>query len=263
MRLSTRMAVVLRCFGQPLKKALQTAGTMNVTGIQLDAITELRSLELSDSGRRQFLRHLSDQGLSIASVNVPLQKSLSELTDLDARIDLLKRAMQSAFLLKSKIVTARIGRIPENTESREYNTLVAVLNDLAKHANHVGSVLAVTPSGDPLQAIDDLFSKISQGPMELHLDPAGLVASGQQAAEFFRRFPKIISQIQIRDAVRDLDGGVLETPVGRGEVVWDELMVLIHEADFKGWLAVERKQGEDKFGDMSRALSFTKQLLPS
>ncbi|GAB4153702.1 MAG: hypothetical protein Tsb009_30150 [Planctomycetaceae bacterium] len=262
MRIANRIAAVTKCFHQPLKKSLRTAQELGFAGVQLDAIQEIKPAEFTDSAKRQFLLHLRELGLAVASLNVPARKSLYHLDDLDNRIDTLKQTMRFAFQLQSKTVTSRVGQIPEDTQSPEYQTLLSVLNDLARHANHVGAVLAITPSGDDFQSLEKLLSGVTEGPIGLHLDPTSLIASGQQPARFFEQFADYVLQIQIRDALRDMDGGVQETPVGRGEVIWDEFLVLIHSADYPGWLTVERQQGNDKQNDMVRAMKFVRNILP-
>lgn len=257
-----RIAAATNCFGQPLKTAILTAGEIGAAGLQLDALNEIKSSELSESGRRQFLHHLGDVGLSVASLNVPLRRSLYDRGDLDSRIDIIKQTMSFAWQLKSKVVTARVGRIPEAGDSAERLTLVSALNDLARHGNHIGAVFSITTTGDSPDAIAELLEQVDQGPIGVHLDPAALVAGERRPVEYFVRFRDCISQIQIRDSVRDIDDAPLETAVGRGEVEWDELLAVAYEAEFTGWMTVERRNGDDKIGDMARAVKFVRNLQP-
>lgn len=262
MSLFPSIAAATRCFGQPLKSAIPTAEQMAVAGVELDALNEIRATEFSDSGRRQFLHSLSERGLAVSSLFLPLRRSLYDRDQLDGRIDAIKCTMQFAYELKSKTVTGRIGRVPEDHDSEAYATLVAVLNDIARHANQVGAVFCITPSGDSPVTLTELLSRIDQGPIGVKIDPAAIVTSGQNAVKTFVTLMDFVQQIQIRDAVSDINGEPLETPVGRGEVVWDEFLATIHEADFRGWLTVERRQGDDRILDMTRAVKFVRNLLP-
>ena len=163
MQRAFRIAAATCCFGQPLKSAILTAGEIGVTGLQLDALHELKPEAFSASGRRQFLHRLAELGLSVASLNVPLRRTLYDRDHLDARIDAVKRSMTFAYQLNSKVVTARIGRIPREDAAANRMTLVAALNDLAGHGNHVGTVFTIVPSGDSLDEIAELLSQAGVG----------------------------------------------------------------------------------------------------
>lgn len=257
-----RIAAATNCFAQPLKSAIQTAGEIGASGLQLDALNEIRQQEFTESARRQFLHRLGELGMSVASLNVPLRRALYDRDNLDARLDAVKQAMSFAWQLKSRVVTARVGSLPDAGDSADRETLVAVLNDLARHGNHVGAVFSLTTSGDSAETLAELLAEVDQGPLGVHLDPAVLVTSGRNPVDYITRFRDVVSQIQIRDAVRDIDGAALETPVGRGEVVWDELLALAYEAEFQGWLTVDRRSGDDRISDMARAVKFVRNLLP-
>ncbi len=44
--------------------------------------------------------------------------------------------------------------------------------------------------------------------------------------------------------------------MGRGDVPWDEILALLQETRYGGWLTVDRTQGEDRAGDAGRAIQF-------
>jgi sugar phosphate isomerase/epimerase len=258
--LPIHVAVATRSFHQPIKRAVQTAREIGVQGIQLDARNELKPADLSETGRRQFLHLLEEHGLAVASVTFPLSRSLYDPAGLEGRLDALKATMQFAYQLRAKVVTARVGRIPAEAESADYRTLWEVASDLAQHGNRVGVILAVTPMNDPPAALAAFLKSVTAGPIGFHLDPAALVMGGQDPVEAARGLYDLIAHVQIRDAVRDMDGAGSEVPVGRGEVDWDELLALLEEARYQQWLTVERTQGDDKIGDAARAVQFLKRV---
>lgn len=256
-----RIAVAVAAFGKPFRKALQSVQQSGATAVQLTIGLDLRLDDMTDSGRRQLLHELSECQLNIGSLNVPMQRGLSDLDGLDRRIDELKRALQLAYQLKTQTVSFRIGRIPDPSKGTPYETLLAVLNDLARHSNYVGAVPSITPSGDSIDRIAELLAGVTEGPIAVTLDPAVVVPAGYSAAKLFRELVGAVDQVLIRDAVRDIDDAVTEVPVGRGEVEWDELLSLVSEAEFRGWLTVVRTQGDDKAGDALRAVSFVRNVL--
>lgn len=255
-----RIAAATRHFNQPLKLAIETAADMGVQGLQIDARHELRPAELSESGRRQFKHELSERLMTLASFEYPTRRALTDPEDIDARIAGLKAVLDCSYSLGVTTVVARIGRIPEDVESEKYHLLVDVLNDIARQSNKVGTILAVTPTIESVEPLKTLFEKITEGPLGLHFDPAGLLMNGCRPLEVYRELHDRVLTVQLRDGLRDIDGQGIEVPVGRGEIAWDELLALLDDGQFGGWFVATRSQGEDRIGDMARAIRFLRQV---
>lgn len=67
--------------------------------------------------------------------------------------------------------------------------------------------------------------------------------------------------MQLRDGLKDFAGGGDEVPVGQGVVDWIELLALLSEADYRGWLTAVRTQGNDRAADMTRAIQHVGRVL--
>lgn len=257
---SLHIAVATRRFLQPLKQSLLTAAKIGAGGVQLDVSHELKPAELSETGCRQLLHYLDELNLNVASLSFTSQRRLYSLDRLEARLEAVRTAMQLAYRMQARILTVQIGRIPQDPESPDSQMLSEILNDLAKYGNHVGSTLLITPSGDSAESLLKLISSVTQGPIGINFDPALFVFSGQNPVEALRVLHSSFMHVQVRDAVRDIDGNGLEVPVGHGEVDWDEFLVLLEEAGYQGWLTVDRTQGDDKSGDIARAVQFLRNV---
>lgn len=236
------------------------AAELGAAGIQLDTRNELRPEEFSETGRRQFLHAVRELEISVASLVVPLRRSLVEQEELEVRVEAIKAAMQFAWDVKAPVVTARIGRIPA-ADSPEYALLLDVLNDLARHGNHVGSTFLVTPTWDTPQVLETLLGSITAGPIGIDFDPASFVMTGQNATDALRTLHRSVLHVLGRDGLREVDGGGVETPLGRGEVEWDEVLVLLGEMDYRGWVTVVRSQGDDKTADCARAIQYIRRIM--
>ena len=258
-----KIAVAARCFPGPLKNSLQVIARSGARGVQFDARNELKPADFSDTGRRQFLHHLDEIGLSVASLSFPTRKPLHDLEQLEARVAGIKRAMEFSAELKARIVTMRVGRIPDEPESEEFVILRDVLNDLCRHGNHVGTTIAITPSADSTESLKRLFATITTGPIGVNFDPANCIMSGQDVGTTMRALHDVLIHMQVRDAIRDIDGNGQEVPVGRGQVDWDEFLALVDETAYLGWLTADRAQGDDQAGDVMRAVQFIRQVAQS
>jgi len=135
---------------------------------------------------------------------------------------------------------------------------------LARHANHVGSLLAVTPPCDVSQTILKLVGQVTDGPIGVDFDPVAFLMAGDDPCESFRDLHEYAVHVQARDVVRNLEtaderNGV-EVPVGSGDVPWIELLALLDEAGYRDWLTIVRNAGDDKLGDIQRAVTWLRAL---
>ncbi len=255
------IAISSRCLTGSVKQKIIAARSLNVDGLQFDARNELKTRDLSETGRRQFLHLLSEVSLKVASLNFPTRRSLCDPDRLDARVEGVRQAMLFAAQLKTKVVTVRLGSIPVDHDSEQWKIMCDVLNDLVSYGNHIGAILSITPSHQPLDSVLDLLAHIEKGPIGINFDPAQLVLSDQKPIELLQRLHQYVSHVVVRDAVRDESlGGGIEVPVGRGEVVWDELIATLSEAGYNGWMTVDRSQGDDILGDATRAIQFVRNI---
>jgi sugar phosphate isomerase/epimerase len=251
-----KIAVATRHFAQPLKQSLDTASHIGAKGVRFDVRNELRPSELSDTGRRHFRAQLRERLLTISGFEFPTRRALYDSDSLDARVAGLKAALDFAFQMGVTVVSGRIGRIPDDADSADFKLLCDVLNDVARHSNRAGATFAITPTVDSVATLRVLFERVTEGPLGLNFDPGGLAMNSVQPLEIYQAFYDRVLAVQVRDGLQDLDGTGVEVPVGRGDVVWDELIVMLSEGRFPGWLTVTRTAGDDKVADMARAIRF-------
>lgn len=258
---SLRIAVATHCFHLPIRDAVRTAAACGVRGVQINARDELAPTALSDTGRRQFLHYLRENAIEVASLVFPTRRTYMDSSELDARVAATKTAMQFAAHLKASVLTVRVGRIPGDKESKDYALLRDVLNDLARYGNHVGVTLAVTPTLDSPESLNELLAAVTTGHIGIDFDPASFVTAGHKPTQCLRTLYQSVVHVQARDAVRGIEGGGAEVALGRGEVDWTELLPLLSEIEYRGWLTVNRTQGEDRAGDATRAIKFLQQFI--
>lgn len=255
-----RRAVACHCLPQPIRRAIHAAVEFGATGIQFNARQELRPTDLSDSGRRQLRHDLEIEGLTISSLAFPTRRSLFDPDQIEPRISGLKQTLEFAYQLQVPIVVARVGAIPSDKDSVDYKLLVSVLSDIARHGNRVGTTLALTPTRDSAADLKELISKITEGLVGINFDPAVFAMCGRDAVAAFRELHQHVLHVTARDGVRDIDGSGQEVVLGRGDVDWSELIALLTEADYRGWLTVDRNNSEDATRDAERALAYLKNV---
>ncbi len=256
-----RIAIATRCLKLPLKESLRAAASLGARAVQFDAREELKPGELTDTGRRQLLHTLGEHGLAIASLAFPTRRSFYDEDQLDARVTAAKKAMEHAWQLRTGVLTARVGKIPADKDSKPYRLLFDVLSDLARHGNQVGTTLAITPTHESPQSLAELIDSVKTGPLGIDFDPAVFIMSGHNPVEALRALHTWVMHFTARDAIRDIDAGGLETALGRGEVEWVEMLPLLDEIGYSRWVTINRTQGEDRPGDVARAVQYLQNVL--
>ena len=255
-----RLAIATRCFLQPLVASIKSAAELNVQGLQFDVRNELKASELTETGRRDLLHQIREHGLTVASAVFPLNYPLYEPDKIDVRIAAIRDAMRFAYSIKANTLCLRVGRIPEDPESKERKLLVEGLSDLAKHANHIGTALAITPSNDSAETLRTLLDEIKTGPIGIDFDPAHFAMTRRPVAESLRLLHNLVLHFQLRDGDAGIDGGQ-EEAVGQGNVDWIEVLATLGEMDYRGWLTSIRTQGSDPGYDVRQGLKFIQRIM--
>ncbi len=253
--MTLRFAVPTRCFDLPLKAAISRAGETGATGLQFDLRSEIRTADFTETARRQLRHYMAELGLQTGSFTFTTRRPILSADQMDARLAGICNAMKFASEMKARVLTVRIGSVPDE-ESPDWQTLVNVLNDLARHGNHVGVSLAITPSGDAPEKLQAALNQVTEGPIGVDFDPASFVIGGHSVIESYRILYQLVLHFRARDAVRGFDGNPHEVALGRGDVIWDELLVTLRDAGFAGWITADRTTGDDKPGDLARAISY-------
>ncbi len=256
------LAIPTEIFRQPLKKSIILAAQTGVTGVQLDDISELKPAELSETGRRQFLHSLKEVGLSVAAVKYRTRHPLAYEENLDARVAGLKSAMQTASQLRAKKATVRLGKLPDEDDSKTKTktTLVNILNDVAQWGNHIGVTVALSVAITAPQQLGQLLAKITTGRIGLNFDPVSCLMAGIPPAEMLKTFHSQIEQVTGRDAFADADGFTQETVLGMGQVDWNEMVAMLYEAGYQQWLIIDRQESENRLNDVRQGIQFLKQI---
>ena len=50
-------------------------------------------------------------------------------------------------------------------------------------------------------------------------------------------------------------------PLGHGDIDWMQFLAVLEEAEYHGWLAVERESGENRIADVANGVDFLRRLI--
>ncbi len=292
--MSLRLAVATEDFASSLKKSIGLAATCEVAGVLLNSRSEVPPDQATKSSLRQVLLYVRERQLKVAGLSCPTRHALHDPEYLEPRIDMIRKSMSLARKLETSELLIRCGRIPDpdvesepvktasvsvdeqpnpfsfatpstsaaTSPAAEFSVLCEILNDLAQHGNHVGCVLNLQLASYDQRLIKRLLSEVRTGPLNIVLDPATAVMTGAIVTDTYRDLYQHVGYVRARDAVRDIDGAGVEVSVGDGVVDWVELLPTLVEADYKGWVCVERTGGDARADDVRRGVSHLKKLIP-
>ena len=240
--LRIRPAVRLACLSQPFKKALITAASIGAEAVEIDARSELDMRDLSDTAIRHICKLLEDQGLSVSALTFQTRRGYNVHADLDRRVHATKRAMELAYRLGAKVVINRIGRVPEDSSSVEFEMLRDVLTEIGEHSQRVGVVLAARTGAENGTVLAELMSQLPPGCGAVDFDPASLIMNGYSSSEAAQALAPFISHVHIKDGLRDIaTGRGEEVAFGSGVVDFDEIFGLLEQQQYQGYFTVDRE----------------------
>ena len=258
--LQLKKAINLESLRQPLKSAIATAAAIGADAIEINGRTQLRPAEMSRTAVRHFQKTLADFNLKVASIHFPTRRGYAVTESLEQRIDATKAAMTMAYELGCNVVVNQIGRIPE-TESDELNTLTQALSDIGNHGNRCGAKLAAQTGIDGGEPLKNLIARLPIGSLQVDFDPASLMFHNHNVGDTMKLLAEHVAHVRTRDAVEDLSQGKrIEVQLGRGSVDWAQLLGLLEEKNYSGYLTVQRDAESDAVQQCGESLEYLTQL---
>lgn len=290
-----RLAVATEDFGSTLRTAIHKAADAGAVGVRLNTRTEVRPDQFTDTALRQLRLLIAERQMKVAGLLFPSRRSLYEQENLERRLDGVRRVMVQAQKLGTSEVLIRCGRIPSPmevggveasagsvptdsdvdslanpfsfaagqssgsqrvmTSAEQFTMLVEILDDLTRYGNHVGCTLQLQVASYDKSLVTSLMSAVSGGPLQVVFDPATAVMTCSDPVKVFRDLYRYVGYIRARDAIRDVDGAGVEVALGDGIVDWTQLIPTLSEADFRGWMCVERGGGDHRAEDVCSGIA--------
>jgi len=296
-----RLATATEDFGTDLRLAIRLAAGQQVQGLRLNARTEVRAADFSDSALRQLRHHVEEHQLKVAGLYYPSRHAIADAESLEQRLEGIRAACGIARKLGTSEVIIRVGRIPDPSQAApepspnmpsndnvdsllfpfsfapsafsaggtrqpspadHFSQLCEILNDLAGHASRYGAALQLIIAGCDPDRVRQLLSRIQAGPVGLVFDPGACIMSAANPVAFYRSTWQNVGYIRLRDAQKDVDGGGIETSFGDGAVDWLELAAVLVEANPDAWMCLERTGGDQRAADVADAVRRFRSLLP-
>lgn len=251
-----RIAIATNGLAGSLRDSIAVAAQSGAGGVQFDLRTEVTADQFGETACQQLRHLLSERTLQMASAAFPLRRPLYDPVEIDGRVHVVKEAVRLCGRLKCRVLTLRIGRIPDEKDLDNRARLHGALSDVARLGAREGVTPAISTSGDSAAELQALIDSIKDGPIGIDFDPAGCIAGQLAPVAVLSTLHESVLHVQGRDAVRDLEAGSREVPLGRGETPWEEVIATLADMRYPGWITVRRTAGEQKQLDAFNAIRF-------
>ena len=257
-----KLAVRLESLGLPLRKGLAEVSRMGVTGVQIDAVGDLSPQTLSDSGRREFRSLLRSYNLELTALGCPLRRGLDSAEDQQQRLEHVRQVMSLSSELGPRLVIVAAGQVPENADTPEANRLRESLLDLGRHGDRTGTTLALETGLESGAALAAFLATFDTGSLGANLDPANLLLNRLDPMAAVMDLRGWIRHVHARDGRKgSASRAGREVPVGAGDIDWLSFFEALEQAEYRGWVAVEREEGNDRLADVAAGVDFLRRVM--
>jgi sugar phosphate isomerase/epimerase len=242
--------------------------------------------ELSQSGRREFRQVVSGQDQQLVGLRADLEgKGFSPSTDIDRSLSRVDRAMEAAAGLVSPLVCVDLGPLPEparmtpprpKVDPREAGLIIlptaaeiaaaampepepvveadspfessvdAAMAELGRRADRYSVIVAFRSDLSSYAALERALRKADCPWFGIELDPVAVLRDRWGTDEVFSRLGGQVRHVRARDAAAGHDRRTRPAAIGGGDVDWGQLMALLDEAGYSGWLTVDPLELADR-----------------
>jgi sugar phosphate isomerase/epimerase len=259
--LQIRIGVELASLRQPFQQALLTARELGAAAVEIDARHELRPEALSQTGVRQVRKMLDDLNLRVSCLSFRTRRGYDVLDDLEARLEATRRALKLAYDLGTNAVVNHIGRIPGEHDAASAGTLIDALSELGRYGQKVGATLAAETGTESGEALAQFIARLPPASLGVDFNPANLIVGGHAPRDAIRALGGQVLHFHATDATRDVAAGRgIEVALGQGNAELPELLAVLEEHQYRGYLTVARHGVDDPLAAVRQGVEFLRNL---
>jgi L-ribulose-5-phosphate 3-epimerase len=258
-----KLGIDVASLNQPFRTALSVCNRAGGSGVQVDAMGDLAPDRLSATGRRELRNLLTSLNQQIASFQVPLRRGIDQAENQQLRIEYICKVLALAFEVGQKVVSIPCPKLPDPEQEPERTRLLKeALQAIGRYADKIGSRLALEVGLDPIEKVGSYLDSFNLGTLAITFDPANLLLNNlEPAKEIFKTGDKL-AVVHARDARRNtISRSGEETSLGNGDIEWMSLIGALIAIEYKGFLIVERLQGNNQEMDLINGVKFLKRFV--
>lgn len=245
------------------RAAMDRARGMGFRAIDVSAVAgPLSPDELSQTGRRHLVKHLSDLGLRLSSLRGPAGGGCySDGLRGERRLETMRKAMDLAAALRVPIVSTAVG--PAGGESdRVGDRTREALSILADDADRKGVLVTIESAGISGVELKRLLGEINCPLLAACCDSGAMLIQGEDPHAIADTLAGRVRLVRARDAVPGTPQTAgHEVAFGEGSLDAPRFLAALAEAGFDGDLVLSRTTGDRPAADLEQARREFEKLL--
>jgi sugar phosphate isomerase/epimerase len=300
MRTGLKIGIVAAALSTDPREAAARARPLGFAGLEFDAYTPQVSLpDLSQSGRREFRHVLSSQDQELIALRADLgNEGFGPGADVDRALARLDRAMEAAAGVSTPLVCVDLGPLPEPARAAPPRPKVdpaaagliiiptaaeiqaaaqpepevkgdpafesavdSALAELGRRADRYGAIVAFRADLASFAALDRALGAADCPWFGVDLDPVAILRDRWDIDEVFSRLGPLVRHVRARDAVAGQDQRTKPAPIGGGHTNWEQLLTLLDEAAYTGWLCVDPLELPDRVTGARQAVKHLTEVM--
>ena len=171
-------------------------------------------------------------------------------------------AIELTSRLQVAYLTTHIGFI-DHTDASGYERLAGRVKLLADAAGEDGVTLLMETGQETAEDLRRFLEELAHPALGVNCDPANMILYDKgEPLEAVKTLAPWICHVHIKDALRTEKPGTWGTEVvwGTGQVGGESFLNALKQAGFEGALAIEREAGDDRMGDIVKAIETLKRF---
>ncbi|MCS6591570.1 hypothetical protein CN980_32250 [Bacillus cereus] len=251
-----------------VNEGIQKAREWDLEYIQLYAMNKNFNLaNISMVEWNALKKSLSFNGIKIPSLAISFGENGIMGIEAESAIDQFKYITDRGLGLGAKIITAHIGKVPDDEKSAYYDKMVRVCYVIGELAFKFGGFFAIETGSEKAIVLKRFLETANSKGLAVNFDPANLISDvNENPGEGLLLLKDYIVQTHIKDCKEvksDRSTKYIEVAAGNGEVDFDIFFKVLDKIGFDGYNMIERNDYFDELDGMSQSINFAKKYIPT
>ncbi|MEZ2364485.1 MULTISPECIES: sugar phosphate isomerase/epimerase family protein [Bacillus] len=251
-----------------VNEGIQKAREWDLEYIQLYAMNPTFNLVNTSKIQWNTLKeNLSFNEIQVPSLAISFGENGIIGTEAECVIESFKYITDKGLRLGANIVTAHIGKIPDDENSEYYDKMLRVCNEIGDLAFRFGGFFAIETGSEKAIVLKRFLETANSKGLAVNFDPANLISDvNENPGEGLLLLKDYIVQTHIKDCKEvksDRSTKYIEVAAGNGEVDFDIFFKVLDKIGFDGYNMIERNDYFDELDGMSQSINFAKKYIPT
>ena len=251
-----------------VNEGIQKAREWDLEYIQLYAMNPTFNLaNISKIQWNTLKENLSFNEIQVPSLAISFGENGIIGTEAECVIESFKYITDKGLRLGANIVTAHIGKIPDDENSEYYDKMLRVCYEIGELAFKFGGFFAIETGSEKAIVLKRFLETANSKGLAVNFDPANLISDvNENPGEGLLLLKDYIVQTHIKDCKEvksDRSTKYIEVAAGNGEVDFDIFFKVLDKIGFDGYNMIERNDYFDELDGMSQSINFAKKYIPT